>query len=246
MIAMSRAISVATIGEWNRAMVLGYVPLQMATSSAQQALYPEFRSAVEDRARTREVWSRLFGLSVLLVWPICAAALPWLPFGTRILLGPDWSLAGSMAQWLLAATAIYFPLAILWAAQESAAMFKEIWTGFGTYAVIMFIAAGCVVVTHDWHSAAVGMVLASAATLGLNLVMLVRSHLLDSSLVGRDLRQAMAAVGLLGLCSAGFAQYLSNSWLGVVLSLAVAGFVYSRIVCSPQVVGLRGRLRAKS
>jgi O-antigen/teichoic acid export membrane protein len=242
-IAMSRAIGVATIGEWNRATVLGYVPLQMATSSAQQALYPEFRSAAENRARTREVWSRLFGLSVMLVWPITAAALPWFPFVTRVLLGPDWVLAGSMAQWLLAATAVYFPLAILWAAQESAAMFKEIWRGLAMYSLIMLVAAGSVLLTHDWTSVAIGMVLASGITLCLNLSMLARARLLESRSAVRDLGQAIAASTLLGLSSAVLSLYLEIPVLGLVLSLLATMLLYLRILRNPGVASLFSAIR---
>ena len=242
-IAMSRSIGVATLGEWNRANVLGYVPLQMATSSAQQALYPEFRSAAEDQTHTRDVWSRLFGLSVILIMPITAAALPWLPFGTRILLGPDWSLAGNMAQWLLAATAIYFPLAILWAAQESAARFKEIWIGFATYSFVMLLAAGCVSLTHEWRSAAMGMVAASTVCLCLDVALLLRAGLLSASSVVRDLGQALGLSGALAITSIACLNFLPNPWIGLGLSVAVAALLYSRILKHPAVAGLRSSIR---
>jgi len=245
-IAMSRSIGVSTLGEWNRANVLGYVPLQMATSSAQQALYPEFRSAAEDQTRTRDVWSRLFGLSVVMVWPISAAALAWFPQGTRVLLGPDWALAGDMAQWLLAATAIYFPLAILWAAQESAAMFKEIWIGFGTYSTFMFVVAGAVLLTRDWRSAAIGMVLASSTTLGVCLWMLVKKGLVESASVARDLGQAVAASAALCLSSFAFVHYVTSAWLGAISSLAVTGLLYIPILRHPAVASLRSTIRGQA
>ena len=122
-------------------------------------------------------------------------------------------------------------------------MFKEIWIGFSSYSAIMLVASCFVLLTQDWRSAALGMVAAAAVTLSLNLLLLFRSALLEGSAVVGYLGKSAGAAAFLFLCSGAFVRYLANPLLGMLLSVAVGGFLYSRILRIPTVAEMLTSLR---
>jgi len=178
LIAMSRSLSVGALGQWNRATVIGQMPLEMATSSAQKALYPEFRGAQADRGRLKRVWTDVVALGAMVVWPLVGWGTAIVPTGLSLIFGPGWQTAGSMARWILVATGLAFVYGILGAAQESANYFRYVWAGSIATSSVLVVSAFFVLETQTWAAIGVGVVIASITGLLVQLVLSIRNGLL--------------------------------------------------------------------
>ena len=186
-IAISRSLSTAVLGEWNRASVLGQIPLEMLSSSVQRSIYPEFRDASRDPEAAARAWTVLVGVSALAILPAVGILLPLLPSLVIGFFGPKWHLAGQMAGWILAATAINAVSGILSAAQESAGVFRPTWICSIVSGIALVSTGVGTSISSLWQVAAVGILVSVILGLLTQLVVSSRANIITLSDVLRSL-----------------------------------------------------------
>ena len=220
--SMSRWLGASTLGSWNRAVVVGQIPLESVSRAAVTVIFPKFRwdSAGGDRVRRR--WSALMVSSAIVVLPLTALAVPAAPTVTRILLGPQWAEAGLMAQFILVATAVNVLSALLGSALEASNKFRAVWMSQIAVIATLAIACGVMLVTRLWVAVAVGYVIAALASHAVQIVWSSRGQLLASrSIFLGYTAAAFLSLIMLGLGSAMVA--LASSDVALIGMLVVVG-----------------------
>ena len=203
--AISRILGTAALGQWNRATVLGVLPIEMVTNSLARAVYPEAKSSSTGNAvevRNRQIWTAAVVLPSLAVWPGVGLLVPILPSLVTTILGPKWSLAGEMSQFLAAGAAVMLTLTVLSAVQESNGHFQIFWVGTASLLSIAGVGAFGVFHQQNWLPGALAAVIGPLLALALQVSLSVRQRLMDAIFVVRSLSQTLAiALGFALLCT---------------------------------------------
>ena len=160
---LSRSTTLAVFGSWNRAVVIGQLPLESSTRAAVTVIYPFFRDTRRDPGIERRAWTDMLGAAALLVLPISGVMVPLMPAALTFLLGDQWNVAGSMAMWLWAAAAVTVLRTLLGAALESSNTFRPLWVSQALLAAVYVMAAVGIWLSSDWTWFAGSLVVAAVA-----------------------------------------------------------------------------------
>lgn len=215
--ALSRSAGAVVFGSWNRAVVIGQLPLESATRSAVTVVYPKFRTATDEPVASRRIWTDMLAGAAIVVLPLSGLIIPVLPAVTGILLGPAWPLVGEMAIWLWAIAAATVLRTLLAAALESSDNYPKLWLSQIALAVVYLLGAWAVLATSDWVWLAVALL---AATLITHAGQLLAAHDLVSV---RDVLAWYAAALVCGLVLAGLSTAVAG--LPDVSAVIVAGLL---------------------
>ena len=177
--AMSRWLGASTFGTWNRATVVGQVPLESAARAITTVIFPKFRWDGPGGDDVRRRWSNLLASASLVVLPLVALAVPTVPALTRILLGPQWSEAGVMAQFILGATALNVLNSLLDSALQASNNFRAVWLSQVVTLAVMGVTAVAIVSLTSWLPMAAGVLIAAILAHFVQVLSASRSHLLD-------------------------------------------------------------------
>lgn len=221
---LSRFTTPAVFGSWNRAVVVGQLPLESATRAAVTVVFPFFRHPRRDPASERQVWTDMLGAAALVVLPVSGVAMPLMPAAVTFLLGDQWSVAGSMAVWLWAAAAVTVLRTLLGSALESSNTFGPLWASQSIIAAVYVFAALAIWQTANWTWFAVSLVVGAVAAHTMQI--LAARSTVD---IGPLLRWYAVAVGgaMLGaLVSVGITRLGVAGWVDLVFGAGVvAGFL---------------------
>lgn len=160
--SMSRFLGPVVLGSWNRAVVVGQLPLESANRSILTVIYPSFRSASPGKLNGTSQWSAMLAAAVTFVWPVSGAFVPALPAAVQILLGPDWTTTESMTQWLWMGAALMVPATLLSGALESSNHFRAIWAGQALLGATYLLGAVAMYRSESWLPMAVSVCVAAA------------------------------------------------------------------------------------
>lgn len=221
--AMSRTLGASTFGSWNRAVVVGSIPLESLNRSVVTVVYPKFREHSEEE---RGMWSDMLAASAWLLVVPAAVAVPLMPAVVRLLIGPEWQLAGEMAQWLWVAAAITVPVTLLAMALESSNHFRAIWLGQAVLGVTSLVAAVAVWLTGSWIVVAAAFLVGAAAAHALQMAGAARLGLLDSPRVLRTYGLCLIAAALMWVAGGLIARLVASPSLQVVLGALIVGLYY--------------------
>ena len=227
--AMSRCLGASTFGSWNRAVVVGQVPLESAVKAVQTVIFPKFRWDGRGGEEVRRRWSSLIASAALMVLPLAALVIPVMPYLIRLLLGPQWREAGVMAQFVLGATAMFILSGLLGTALEASNNFRALWLGQLTTITVMAGASLLMILTGSWQPMGIGYLAAAVLSHAVQLQYAVRSALVDPRLVVKWYSVSAAACLLLGafgeaVAASGastLAQLATIAGLGVCFLVAV-------------------------
>lgn len=153
---MSRTLGAATLGQWNRAIALGSVPIQSVTSAVSLVIYPRFRHHGEGGAHVKALWSALLISAGLAALPAGCVAAIVVPFGIEILLGPGWDTAAAMGGFLAFATTLGLLEQVLASALEASNNFGCLWPGRIVSAMVITVGTLMMIDTRSWVPLAAG------------------------------------------------------------------------------------------
>jgi O-antigen/teichoic acid export membrane protein len=190
--AMSVTMGPLTFANWNRAVTVGQVPVDLVGRSIATVVYPRFR----DHSATttvRAMWTGMLATSALVVFPLCGVVLPIVPDIVRIAIGAQWAEAQSMAPWVVAAAVVGLQGSLLANALESSGQFRAVW--FGQYAVAPVLVAGSILVLiyGSWLPAAISFLLAAIIAHSTQVFMAARLRLISG---GPIVRRYCASVSI--------------------------------------------------
>jgi len=246
-IAISRVLGLPTLGQWNRATVLGVIPIEMVTNSLSKAIYPEAKNVSVDgdgEETARKIWTLSACLPSLIFWPLVGVAVPLMPSMVRTLLGSNWTVAGNMSQFLVIGAGVMLTLSVLTAVQESNGYFSIVW--IGTASLLLCAVAGAVglSILRSWVPVGVAAIVAPLIAVIIQVLLARRENLIDAALVFRSLGQAGTSALLLGAVTALAVTHLQNAFaaFAVVVVFIVIGysFVLGLPQCAPVLMPLAG------
>jgi O-antigen/teichoic acid export membrane protein len=237
-LALSRGISAATLGSWNRASVITQVPLEMIQNSLVQVIYPEFRHDISTTERSSRMWPDLLALATWVMLPLGAVAAACAYFALPFILGPGWETAASLAPWIAMAAVVNVPVVILGSALEATGRFAGVWPPRIAVLVVMVSSSSVALVSHSVAPIIAGSLVAPVAG---HLLQLRYVHRLSIFAVGALLRVYLKVI----LVTAG-AGLATAALLGTVTVVAGLAFKLLLLVGVPLLVGIklwRARLR---
>lgn len=222
---MSRLLGASTFGSWNRATVVGQVPLESAATAVTTVIFPKFRWDGRGGEDVRRRWSNLLASAALIVLPLAALVVPAVPSLTRILLGPQWTLAGVMAQWVLAATALNVLNSLLGAALQASNNFRAVWLSQVATLLVMGLAALAIAADFGWQAMAVGYCAAAIVAQVVQVISATRSQLLDSRPLFRWYSIAGGMSLLLASAASAIVATIATPWFSLG-AIALIGFLF--------------------
>lgn len=181
--SMSRWLGASTFGSWNRAVVVGQVPLESAARAVITVIFPRFRWDGRGGENVRRRWSSLLASTALVVLPLVALVIPAVPTLIRILLGPQWTEAGVMAQFILAATAVNVLNSLLGMALQASNNFRAVWLSQVAIIVVLTAASAALVALNTWIPLAVGYLIAAAVSHAVQARWATTARLLESGMI---------------------------------------------------------------
>jgi O-antigen/teichoic acid export membrane protein len=202
--AISRILGSPALGQWNRATVIGVLPIEMVTNSLSRAVYPEARNMQtdsSDQSRNQWIWTMSVAATSLLVWPGVGLVVPIMPTLVTVILGSKWSVAGSMSQFLVVGAAVMLTLTVLSALQESNGHFEIFWAGTASLMVVAGVGAFWVAYLHSWLPGVLAAVLGPILALFVQVVLSARRHLIDGTMVTKTVLQSFSLAFIFGICS---------------------------------------------
>ena len=214
---MSRWLGASTFGSWNRAVVVGQVPLESATKAIQTVIFPKFRWDGSGGEAVRRRWSSLISSAAVVVLPLTALVTPLVPDLIRLLLGPQWEEAGVMAQFVLGATAVVSLSGLLGTALQASNNFRAVWLGQLTTLAVMAGASLAMVRIGSWLPMGIGYLAAALLSHAVQLLSATRSALVDPRLVSKWYSISAAVCLLLGA----FGWAVESSGASSLVQLAV-------------------------
>lgn len=213
--SMSRVSGPVVFGSWNRAVVVGQLPLESANRAAVTVVFPLFRHSRDNPGAARMAWTDMLSVAALIVMPLSGLAMPLLPATVEVVLGPQWSMAGSMAIWLWAAAAVTVLRTLLAAALESSNRFGPLWFSQSILAGAYVFAAVAVWRSGDWLWFAAGLVVAAVLS---HAVQIQRAgSLLDKHSLIRWYGGALLSALVTGGVAAGIAGSGAVAWMQLVI-----------------------------
>lgn len=162
--SMSRFLGPGVFGSWNRATVVGQVPLESAANAVTTVIFPRFRRDGAGDADVQDRWTNLMASAALVVLPLVALIVPTVPTLTRILLGPQWGESGIMAQFILIATGFGVLNTLLGTALQASSNFRGVWYSQAAVILILSLSSLALYATGAWHTIAIGYSLAAATS----------------------------------------------------------------------------------
>ena len=214
---MSRGLGASTFGSWNRATVVGQVPLESAARAVTTVIFPKFRWDGTGGENVRRRWSSLLASTALVVLPLVALVIPAVPTLTRILLGSRWTEAGVMAQFIVAATAVNVLNSLLGMALQASNNFRAVWLSQVAMILILTIAAIALLAWSTWVAIAIGFVIASIASHTIQLLWASGAGLVASGTVVKWYATTAAACAVMwGLGSVAVAS-TTSAWGALAL-----------------------------
>ncbi|MGN6446089.1 oligosaccharide flippase family protein [Amnibacterium sp.] len=184
-VGVSQALGPVPLGNWNRADAITTNPFFLLGSAITQAVYPEFRHDIEDRTRTRRVWSDLLGVLGWVCVPLGVFVAVIAPFAARILLGDGWGLAGQYASILAIIGGLQPVVFMLVSGFEALGRFSWNWSGYVISLVVNVLSAGAAVILHSVWPVFIGTLVSFAIMHPVHLLLANREGLVDLRRVGR-------------------------------------------------------------
>jgi O-antigen/teichoic acid export membrane protein len=229
-VGVSQTLGPVPLGNWNRADAITSNPFFLLGAAITQAVYPEFRHDIQDRSRTKRVWSDLLGVLGWVCVPLGVFVSVIAPFAAHILLGDGWGLAGQYASVLAIIGGLQPVVFMLAAGFEALGRFSWNWSGYVISLVVNVIGAGAAVVLHSVWPVFIGTLVSFAIMHPVHLLLASREGLVDLRRVGRHyagIAGFSVAFGtvLWTLLHAPVVIAISPVLLVVVLVLAAAGVV---------------------
>ncbi len=201
--AMSRVLGAVTFGFWNRAVVVGTVPLETVNRAFVTVVYPRFRR--HDPSGSPLLWTdTLVTMVVVLVVP-AAVLVPLMPAAVTVLMGPGWMVTANMAQWLWVIAALMIPVTVLASALESSNNFSALWAGQIAMAVAFVLGGALVVLIHHWEAVAASFLVGGLMAHVLQIRAAGRRGLLDTPYLLRGYALAGTAAVILVVAGAAVA-----------------------------------------
>jgi O-antigen/teichoic acid export membrane protein len=156
-LSMTRGISAASLGYWNRAEVLTSIPLQQMQAAVVRAVYPEFRHDLERSRRAKVVWTDMLILVSWLALPLSATVFVVVPRILPVLFGGGWEVAASIAGPLAVVGGLQMVSTLLASAVEALGRFRWMWSTEVLLILIQLAAAVSIFVFHDIWIAVVAL-----------------------------------------------------------------------------------------
>ena len=195
---MSRWLGASTFGSWNRAVVVGQVPLESATKAVQTVIFPKFRWDGSGGVEVRRRWSSLLASAALVVLPLTALVIPLMPDLIRLLLGPQWDEAGTWPSSCLAQPPYLSCPGLLGTALQASNNFRAVWLGQLTTIAVMAGASLAIVLSRKLAADGIGYLASAVLSHATQLVSAARSELVDLRLVVKWYTISAAICLLLG------------------------------------------------
>lgn len=200
-VAVTASLGTVPLGNWNRAEAVTTTPFYTLGAAITQAVYPEFRHDIEDRTRTRRVWSDLLGMIGWITVPAGAAVAVLAPIAVQVLLGDGWALAGAFASVLAVIGGLQPVVFLLVSGFEALGRFAWNWAGYAVSLALNIAAAAAALLLRQVWPVFAGTLLAFALLHGLHLGLARREGLVDLRRVLRHYAEiaafALATAGLL-------------------------------------------------
>lgn len=184
-IAVGQSIGSVPLGNWNRADAITTNPFYLLGAAMAQAVFPELRHDVEDRTRTRRVWSDLHGLVGWVTVPLGALVAVLAPIAAQVLLGDGWSLAASYATVLAVLGAVQPVAWVLVVAFEALGRFSWVWRSYLAALVVDVAGAAAALATRDIWFVFGGIGVSYVVVHVVNLIRAHRAGLVDARRVLR-------------------------------------------------------------
>jgi O-antigen/teichoic acid export membrane protein len=184
-VSVSHSVGTVALGNWNRADAITTNPFYLLGSAISQAVYPEFRHDIEDRTRTRRLWSDLLGVLGWVLVPLGVFAAIVAPFAVNVLLGPGYAPAAQYSSILSIIGALQPVVFLLVSGFEALGKFRWVWSGYIISLVVNIAAAGVAIAMQSVWPVFVGFLVSFAIMHPVHLVLAARSQLVDLRTVGR-------------------------------------------------------------
>jgi O-antigen/teichoic acid export membrane protein len=178
-VSVSQTLGTVPLGNWNRADAITTNPFYLLGSAITQAVYPEFRHDIEDRSRTRRVWSDLLGVLGWVCVPLGVFVAVIAPFAANLLLGDGWALAGQYASILAIIGGVQPLVFMLISGFEALGRFSWNWSGYVISLVVNLAAAGVAILTHSVWPVFIGTLVSFAIMHPVHLLLASREQLID-------------------------------------------------------------------
>jgi O-antigen/teichoic acid export membrane protein len=196
-VSVSQTLGPVPLGNWNRADAITTNPFFLLGSAITQAVYPEFRHDIEDRSRTKRVWSDLLGVLGWVCVPLGVFVAVVAPLAAAILLGDGWALAGRYASILAIIGGLQPVVFMLISGFEALGKFSWNWSGYVISLVVNVAAAVVAILLHSIWPVFIGTLVAFAIMHPLHLLLARREGLIDLGRVGRHYAEITAfSVGM--------------------------------------------------
>jgi O-antigen/teichoic acid export membrane protein len=196
-VSVSQTLGPVPLGNWNRADAITTNPFFLLGSAITQAVYPEFRHDIEDRSRTKRVWSDLLGVLGWVCVPLGVFVAVVAPLAAAILLGDGWALAGQYASILAIIGGLQPVVFMLISGFEALGKFSWNWSGYVISLVVNVAAAVVAILLHSIWPVFIGTLVAFAIMHPLHLLLARREGLIDLGRVGRHYAEITAfSVGM--------------------------------------------------
>lgn len=148
--SIGRWAGTSVVGNWNRAVTVARIPIELSVSAISGVTYPLFRRSAEPTTAVRRKWTMAFCALAISVIPVGLACAALIPIGTRFLLGPNWLLSESMVI-LIWIGAIGFALSwLLGGALQSSGRVRLSLMGQALNIGVLAVGASALAFTGDW------------------------------------------------------------------------------------------------
>jgi O-antigen/teichoic acid export membrane protein len=206
-LTVGRFASTAALGEYSRAYYLGFQPLGYHLAQAStNVLFSGLSRIQEDLDRLRRAFLGVFGLSCVVLFPVCVGLAVAAPEVVRVVLGPQWSLAVTLLPWFAVASGF----SVLSKLSRSMVEARAELNGSLVVQALHMVALGTALLVLALTMRSQGVWIFAAAVFGGE----VLRHLGYLALVRRILKLSAAQIGRL---------YAPAAFASAAVALAIAG-----------------------
>ncbi|GAA2749664.1 oligosaccharide flippase family protein [Amnibacterium kyonggiense] len=191
-VSVSHSVGSVALGNWNRADAITTNPFYLLGAAISQAVYPEFRHDIEDRSRTRRLWSDLLGVLGWVCVPLGVLVAVLAPIAVNLLLGDGYELAAQYAPMLAIIGALQPVVFLLVSGFEALGRFRWVWSGYIISLVVNTGAAGVAIALHSVWPVFIGFLVSFAIMHPLHLALASRAQLVDLRVVLRHYLEILA------------------------------------------------------
>ena len=225
--AMSTALGPLTFANWNRAVTVAQVPVDLMGRSIATVVYPLFRNH-RGSSQVSAKWTGMLSAFATVIMPLTGIVLPIVPALVGVIIGNEWVEAQAMAPWVLIAAVIGLQSLLLTSALESSRHFPALMMGQYVAIPILIVASILVLVCHSWIPAVVGFIAAAAVVHGIQIIGASKLGLIDGRTVVRRYAIVAITAGALAFESAIVHSYASTELVvagNVALAAGIYGFI---------------------